>query len=143
MNPTNALLLAIATLTLTAGCDGTSRSGNNLTCNSGSCSATCDDVGTAMGCNVRCESGTTCDARCNPGQACNFECVPGATCRFDCTAGSCQATGDADCSCSGDCVGTCGGGVTGPMEDGGTGGSCADLCGAPTDPGYAACVAAC
>ncbi|MFK7985627.1 MAG: hypothetical protein AB8I08_06310 [Sandaracinaceae bacterium] len=128
---------------LATGCEDAMRSGNQLICNSGSCSSSCNDVDTSEPCGVQCEPGSTCDATCNPGQNCNFMCVGDAQCDFDCTQGGCQATGGTTCSCQGDCTGTCGGG--GPMMggDAGMSGSCTDMCGNPLDPGYADCVAAC
>ena len=136
--------LASLVLLFSFGCEDATRSGNNLMCHSGSCSSSCDDVGTTQGCNVQCEPGSSCDARCNAGQPCNFMCQGDAVCRFDCTAGACQAEGGADCSCTGECTGTCGMSTPpGGGADGGTGGSCLEMCGDPSSPGYGACAAAC
>lgn len=137
------LVLSLALVALALfGCENASRVGNDLTCHGGSCSSSCDYEGTSAACNVVCQPGTSCDARCNAGQSCNFDCQGDASCSFDCTAGSCQVTGPGDCTCSGECIGTCNGVVT--DGDAGPGGSsCVELCGSPSSPGYADCVAAC
>ncbi len=148
-------LLALTLAPALVGCNNALETGNRLECVGGSCSSSCDNEGTSVSCEVLCQDGTTCDARCNAGQDCRFTCAPGARCDFDCTAGSCSVsgTGAERCSCVGTCPGTCGGtagfddaGVPAMGSDAGGGGGgtdCLDLCGEPTDPGYAACVAAC
>lgn len=95
-----------------------------------------DCMGNDSACNMTCPAQATCTAVCRTGQTCNFTCEVGASCDFDCANGACQVTGaHAGCSCSGNCTGTCG--------DGGGGDPCLDACGAASDPGYAACIAAC
>ncbi len=129
MNPSlSTVTIACFLSALSIGCDGgetrrppdtpedSTRVGNTLVCHSGSCSSSCDDVGTSQTCNVQCDSGSMCDARCNSGQSCDFFCREGAVCRFDCTLGGCDVEGASSCSCTGDCTGSCG---TSPGSDGG------------------------
>lgn len=115
------------------------QAGNNEVCNAGqTCTQTCDSVDNDE-CNINCLADSQCSATCREGQNCAFRCDAGASCDFDCTAQQCQAgSGSDDCSCSGDCIGTCGG-VNGNNGDA----DCVAGCGAASDPGYAACVAAC
>lgn len=129
---TLAALVAILTLSLApAGCDDP-ETGNQLTCESGTCTSTCDNAGTAEACNVSCLAGTSCDATCNAGQSCQFSCAAGATCDFKCAAGTCVVEGvDDGCACSGNCTGTCGA----------TKGDCSACDPAAAD--YTQCLAAC
>ena len=159
---TTAALLSIALVACSGEDDGT-QSGNNEACGEGeNCTNNCDLEPDS--CNMSCAAGSTCKATCQDGQSCNFACHGTADCTFDCTAGTCNTSGDSDsCTCTGDCIGTCGGiaypdggtsgtgGTGGSTGTGGTAGSagtgtdpdCMAECGAPTDPGYAECVAAC
>ncbi len=142
------VLMAIATL----GCSGDgTKAGNNTVCKDGeSCGTSCSAEPAT--CNMSCLSGSNCNATCNANQSCSFTCEEGATCDFNCANGSCSVEGkSADCKCSGTCTGTCGGVAvadTGGTDGADTGddggeGDCVQKCGAPTDPGYAACVQAC
>jgi len=138
-------LLVLALLPAFASCGDSASSGNNTACGEGeTCHNDCGDDETS--CNMACDKGATCTATCRANQSCSFACGAGASCAWDCAAGSCQVSGaSTDCRCSGTCVGTCSGsGGEGEGEgSGGEGEGSGCNCGAPTDPGYAACMAAC
>ncbi|MBU1897835.1 hypothetical protein KKB55_08775 [Myxococcota bacterium] len=118
--------------------DGVS-AGNNEACDGNDrCENDCSYSQTS--CNMSCTGEATCEATCQAGQSCSFTCGGNATCTFDCTQGQCQVSEEtsANATCTGEYVGTCGGEVGG----GEVGGGDCD-CGAPLDPGYAACITAC
>lgn len=140
-----ALIVAVAALCMGVGCGDGVTEGNDLICRDGeTCENTCSESEDT--CDTECLAGSNCKSTCKAGKDCDFVCRANATCNFDCTAQSCQAAaeGGASCTCTGTCEGTCGGtgGGTGGTGGGG-GGDCVSQCGAPTDPGYAACVQAC
>ena len=117
------------------GCGDESESGNQLICESGTCSSACD-ANLQESCNVTCREGTTCDATCNAGQECQFNCEGSADCTFDCAQGNCTIQGGSEnCSCTGNCLGTCGSTPPGEMK------SC-DECD-PSAPDFQACLASC